>query len=400
MLFEAQMGMYNAIEKWRQRFEQYSVHELYTANGGTQWVQNEGWKDDSPLEKRFGITLTSDRVSSIRLARSGLSGALPPALGLLTSLESLQLSGNSITGLPDTVASLSSLTVLDLSANSLVGPVPLCIAALTQLRALDLSGNQLDGRVPKWIGELKFLEKLSFADNHLYGHLPEEVADCIALREVRLQHNDLSGAIPSLISLTALRVLECHGNQFTGPPPVLPESIERVTMTGSRKGSGFAGRLRSIFSEFGVSSMCHIVRIDLGSNTLAGRIPTVLERCALLEILILRDNYISGTVPEWMGSLSRLKWIDISGNNLSGAIPSTLAKLVQLETLLLHRNSLEGEVPIEVLELAAVGSLRHLSLQYNPRLCISSGRAFHLVQKASVEQNFCESIDVIGEELE
>ena len=62
--------------------------------------------------------------------------------------------------------------------------------------------------------------------------------------------------------------------------------------------------------------------------------------------LDLRDNKLSGELPEALGNLLNLTQLHLSVNpSLSGEIPEALGKLSNLETLNLGWNSLSGEIP-------------------------------------------------------
>jgi hypothetical protein len=83
----------------------------------------------------------------------------------VTQLQSLDLSYNQLTAVPEAIAALTQLQTLFLSHNELTA-VPEAIAALTQLQALFLSHNQLTA-VPEAIAALTQLQTLHLSDNPL-----------------------------------------------------------------------------------------------------------------------------------------------------------------------------------------------------------------------------------------
>ena len=71
------------------------------------------------------------------------------------------------------MGSLTSLTTLDLSDNQLSGTIP-DLSSLTQLQNLYLGDNQLSGTIPD-LSSLTQLQNLYLGDNRLSGTIPEEL---------------------------------------------------------------------------------------------------------------------------------------------------------------------------------------------------------------------------------
>jgi Leucine-rich repeat (LRR) protein len=83
------------------------------------------------------------RVSTLNFTGMGLSGTLPTALLMMSGLEVLDLSHNSISGLLPAVGFNPYLRVVDLSYNLLAGGLPDSWSQLTSLKSLDLSNNPI-----------------------------------------------------------------------------------------------------------------------------------------------------------------------------------------------------------------------------------------------------------------
>ncbi|KAL9424044.1 hypothetical protein AB3S75_036012 [Citrus x aurantiifolia] len=110
------------------------------------------------------------------------------------NLSSMQLSGQ----FPESLHLCHSLETLDLSDNSLSGSIPVDLCKwLPYVVQLDLSNNHLSGPIPKQIVECKFLNKLILSNNKLSGSIPFEVSRLDRLKEFSVAGNDLSGTIPS-----------------------------------------------------------------------------------------------------------------------------------------------------------------------------------------------------------
>ena len=68
------------------------LEALYDATGGPGWTNRGRWKTPAPLGEWYGVTTdAAGRVVEIELARNGLTGPLPPALGNLADLRALSL---------------------------------------------------------------------------------------------------------------------------------------------------------------------------------------------------------------------------------------------------------------------------------------------------------------------
>ena len=193
---------------------------FYDSTGGASWTNRRNWKTSAPLGEWHGVTTDTDgRVTGLDLDGNGLTGIVPPALGDLTSLRTLNLGGNALTGpIPRELGSLRNLEGLSLGGNDLTGPVPAGLGDLTRLRWLDLGSNALTGLIPGKLGSLVNLEGLSLGGNDLTGPVPAGLGNLTRLRWLLLGSNALTGQIPGeLGNLVNLRWLYLGGNDLTGP---------------------------------------------------------------------------------------------------------------------------------------------------------------------------------------
>nr|XP_028966140.1 probable LRR receptor-like serine/threonine-protein kinase At5g45780 isoform X2 [Malus domestica] len=85
-----------------------------------------------------------------------------------------------------------------LQNNLLSGPIPAAIGTLSELQTLDLSGNQFSGDIPSSLGFLTHLSYLRLNRNKLSGQIPKLVADLIGLSFLDLSFNNLSGPTPKI----------------------------------------------------------------------------------------------------------------------------------------------------------------------------------------------------------
>lgn len=121
---------------------------------------------------------------------------IPAALGSLSELQSLGLSGEATGGIPASIGNLSQLTSLRLSGLSLTGEIPATLGNLSNLERLDLSHNALSGLIPEALGNLSALTQLLIEDNQLSGSPPASLSQLSSARLVDLSANQLGGELP------------------------------------------------------------------------------------------------------------------------------------------------------------------------------------------------------------
>lgn len=114
---------------------------------------------------------------------------------------------------------------------------------------------------------------------------------------------------------------------------------------------------------FGVTvSEGRVVGLDLRDNNLTGILPDAIGDLTGLTDLNLRDNVLMGAVPARFWSLTSLVNVRLSGNRLTGEIPPEIGNLTRLSWLTLYGNQLTGPIPPEIGRLTA---LTHLYLRNN-----------------------------------
>lgn len=136
---------------------------LYRATGGPNWINNENWLTDAPLQDWYGVTTDEDgRVIKLVLSANGLMGAIPSELASLDRLRVLDLTAErtvTTTTVRGTVGitiggdspSLSSQleqagkqldvsTETDVQRNRLIGCIPSNLRGQLDLNVSDLGG--------------------------------------------------------------------------------------------------------------------------------------------------------------------------------------------------------------------------------------------------------------------
>ncbi|KAJ7520237.1 hypothetical protein O6H91_20G073600 [Diphasiastrum complanatum] len=89
------------------------------------------------------------RVIAVKLSNMNLSGSIPLEITNLTTLTTLWLDGNNLTGVIPDLSSLSNLQSLHLQNNQITGPIPNSLSKLPNLKELFLQNNNLNGSIPQ-----------------------------------------------------------------------------------------------------------------------------------------------------------------------------------------------------------------------------------------------------------
>ncbi|MCK5523998.1 MAG: hypothetical protein KAI83_12775 [Thiomargarita sp.] len=103
-----------------------------------------------------------------------------------------------------------------------------------------------------------------------------------------------------------------------------------------------------------LSNLSNLKSLVLGSNQLSGSIPESLGNLSNLQRLFLFRNQLSGSIPESLGNLGNLKSLNLSSNQLSGSIPESLGNLSNLEYLKLYKNQLCENIPKSLMNLSKI----------------------------------------------
>jgi hypothetical protein len=210
---------------------------LYESTNGSGWASREGWMVDLNPCNWHGVVCTGGTVTELgaldttsetsSFTYNDMVGVLPPELGNLTNLTSLNLPHNWIVGpIPPELGNLTHLTRLDLSYNWIVGPIPPEMANLANLAYLNLSWNRLSGPIPPELGKLTNLTQMRLYSNQLSGPIPPDLGDLHGLLLLFLFDNDLSGEVPpELRNLFWLDSLQLHGQTgcLTATDPTLAQ---------------------------------------------------------------------------------------------------------------------------------------------------------------------------------
>ncbi|XP_062230000.1 putative leucine-rich repeat receptor-like serine/threonine-protein kinase At2g24130 [Phragmites australis] len=362
--------------------------------------------------------MATKRVVKLILRDQKLSGEVSPALGNLSHLNILSLSGNLFTGrVPSELGNLFRLNLLEISANSFAGEVPPELGDLSSLNFLDLSANFFTGEVPPELGNLSRLKQLSIGNNGLEGPIPVELTHIRNLIYLNLGENNLSGHIPEAIfrNLSSLQYIDLSSNSLDGKIPIrgdcplpdlmflvlwsnnlvggIPRSISNSTklkwlllesnfLTGELPSDMFSNmrdmellylsynylespenntNLEPFFAS--LANCTNLKELGIAGNGIAGTIPPLVGRLSPgVKQLYLEYNKIFGPIPANLSDLTNLTALNLSHNFLNGSIPPGIVGMQRLERVYLSNNLLTGEVPPS---LGAIPRLGLIDLSHN-----------------------------------
>ncbi|RYQ86679.1 hypothetical protein Ahy_B10g106316 [Arachis hypogaea] len=235
------------------------------------------------------------RVTAIQIANLNLAGTLPKDLGqlgqlqhfdcrannftgafphLATTLQTLNINNNGFTSFPeDFFEGMSSLQVVSIGSNSFSQwKVPESLKDCVSLTSFSAIGANFSGKIPEFFGSsgpFGSLQNLSLSFNNFDGGLPDSFSGSGIQNlwvNVLPGNNKLSGTLSVLQNMTSLRQIWVHGNNFTGP------------------------------------------------------IPDFSNHDSLYDVS-LRDNKLTGVVPESLVNLPSLKVVNLTNNRLQGPPP-------------------------------------------------------------------------------
>ncbi|XP_050131274.1 phytosulfokine receptor 1-like isoform X3 [Malus sylvestris] len=303
----------------------------------------------------------------LNVAANCFSGNLPPGFGNCTSLEDLDLSANYLTGTGDGIFRLRKLTQLNIQDNKLSGALSEEFGNLSNLVRLDISTNGFSGTIPDVFHSLGRLQNFVAHSNRFGGRIPPSLSSSSTITLLNLKNNSLQGTIDlDCSAMTSLTSLDLGSNRFDGPiPSNLPSCQHLNTVNLAR--NNFTGEIPESFKSFHSLSYISLSNCSLSNISSALQI---LQQCQNLTTLVLTLNFrseqfpadptlhfeklkvlviancrLTGVIPQWLSTSSRLQLLDISWNQLEGTIPVWFGNFSSLFYLDMSNNSLTGEIP-------------------------------------------------------
>ncbi|GAY33985.1 hypothetical protein CUMW_009100 [Citrus unshiu] len=329
-----------------------------------------------------GVTcsIRHGRVAALSLPNLSLGGTLPPHVGNLSFLVSLNISGNSFYDtLPNELWHMRRLKIIDFSSNSLSGSLPgdMC-NSFTQLESFDVSSNKITGEFPSAIVNISSLKSIRLDNNSLSGSLPIDLCTRLpSLVQLRLLGNNITGRIPNreipneIGNLHNLKILDLGGNNIAGLIPSMIFNNSNMVaillygnhLSGHLPSSIYLPNLENLFlwknnlSGIIPDSICNaseVTILELSSNLFSGLVPNTFGNCGQLQILNLKDNHLttgsSVKGQSFYFSLTNCRHLRVLGleiNPLKGVIPNSIGNLsTSLENFYAGSSQLSGGIPV------------------------------------------------------
>lgn len=155
--------------------------------------------------------------------------SLPDLTGMKL-IKSLNLSSNQLGSIPDYILNLTSLITLDLGDNHITGALP-PLYQLINLTSLILVNNKITGQVSPKFFDCN-LTSIDLGYNLLNGSISWSTTSSIS--SLLLNNNELTGVIPSVNGWVRLQTLDLNGNNLSSyTSNFVPNSLRYCDMTGN-----------------------------------------------------------------------------------------------------------------------------------------------------------------------
>ncbi|XP_044947851.1 receptor-like protein EIX2 [Hordeum vulgare subsp. vulgare] len=301
-----------------------------------------------------GLDVNSGPDSYDEIVPGAIGGQISSSLLTLRHLKHLDLSYNNFSGspIPEFIGGLRSLKHLTLTSSSFGGRIPPHLGNLSHLVSLDLS-FQIHGFCSPdltWLSRLRKLQHLGMSEADLSAnvHWADVVNMLPSLVTLELAACGLQNTMPLPLhsNLTSLDTLQLGLNSFNSSfgANYLAWDLPMLTYLDL----GNCGIQSPIPDEVG--NLTSIELLDLSTNNFSGMVPLTFKKLKNLQLLELSENFISGDTEDLFHRLptDELQELSLGYNNLRGSLPDRLEQFNSLLILKLSNNKLSGEIPVGI----------------------------------------------------
>lgn len=151
----------------------------------------------------------STHLNYLNLDGNLFNTSIPPILSQLPDLEYLYLSDNFLVGDLSPLEGSSALREFWADGNpGLTGPLYPWLGNITSLVSLSLAYNKLSGSIPIELGNLTGMQQIWLQYNELTGTVPVELGNMVQLKHLELESNSFTGFLHAAICEKTLFPLE------------------------------------------------------------------------------------------------------------------------------------------------------------------------------------------------
>ena len=329
----------------QQQHERVILQEFYNHTNGTGWFHNHNWTKPISHCCWYGVVcnLTTGLVNEIDLDFNNLTGHLPSSIFKLSSLGTLILRHNRLTGKLEDILlpNVTLLYKLDLSYNSFSGTIPWdVLSTYRSLGRIELAGSsKLQGQIKESLAKLENLEVISLGYTNVCGRVPDAIKSLKKLWFLDFEMLGLDGNISFLVELPSIQYVHLQHNNLVGQ---LPHDLG--------------------------TKLIHLVELHLAHNSLEGKFPDSFHMTVNLIVVNIASNQFHGPVPLSVLQSKNLLYLDVSSNKFD-SLPSNLT-LPSIQFLILANN------PFLMTPDELIKTLLHMKNRTNVRILDISSCGF------------------------
>lgn len=302
----------------------------------------------------------SSNITVLSLVHNRISEVVAEQLLPYSSLESLDLSSNSISELKAGSFPPMQLKYLNLSKNKISFLEPGCFGNISSVLVLKINQNRIS-MLPDKVFTLSQLQVLELRRNRIRVVESLIFKELKALKTLKMQRNGITKLMDgALFGLENMEELELEYNNLTELNKGWLYGLHMLRIL--RVNQNNIGLIRADAWEF-----CHrLEELDLSFNHLSRLEDWVFNGLNLLQSLNLGDNQITHLGVGVFSSLANVRTLDIRNNEVALAIEDSVGMFVglkRLNSLVLRNNKIrtitkrafEGLMELENLDLSKNG---------------------------------------------
>ncbi|XP_060667239.1 receptor like protein 27-like [Ziziphus jujuba] len=295
---------------------------------------------------------------------------------------------------------ITDLLHLDIDDANFARDIPLELSYLSKLQTLEVCGGNQQLRLntstfERIVTNLTNLQILAFDFVDMSRDNPASlmnfssslnILQLCSLRELSLSYTNFSIDVLDLTrnlkSLDGLYLSNCSGQRTTTLPKIDSYNSTQISLSPHSSKNKSLGPVHWNFEY-----------LLLDDNLLNGTIPNWLFALPSLKHLRLRNNKFTGHIPEFL--TTSLIELSLGDNKLNGSIPISIFQLVNLTSLDLSSNSLSGFPQID-LSLNTLSSHNSISSKHSTNHSIFPNLECLRLSHTKIEGNIPEWIFKVG----